>query len=366
LSATGIALGIATVVAVLGISASSRAQLIAQIDKLGTNLLTVAPGQSLTGQEVTLPAQAPAMIRRIGPVVSTSAIGDVNANVYRNDRISPANTNAVSVYSAQPDLLTTLRATVAQGEFLNLATIHYPAVVLGASTAAAVGIDHVGSAVWVSGHWFTVVGILDPVALAPELDRSALIGLPIAEHTFAATPAPVEIYVRADPSNLDAVSSVLAATAYPAAPQDVSIANPSDALTARAAASAAFESLFLSLGGIALAVGAIGIANVMVIAVLERRNEIGLRRALGATRTHIIVQFVTESALLAILGGIAGATIGALSTSVYATTRHWNTSVPLVALPAALGSAVAIGAIAGTYPALKAARLAPSQALRTT
>ena len=367
LSAAGIALGIATLVSVIGVSSSSRAQLIAEIDALGTNLLTVTPGQSFGGQGVTLPAPAPAMVRRIGPVLGSSAIGDVNANVYRSDRISAANTNAIAVYAAQPTLLRTLQGRVADGRFLNDATAHFPAVVLGASTAQALGVDNADGTVqvWLGGRWFSVVGVLDPLPLAPELDRSALIGFPVARHLLGAGGLPAEIYVRTDPTSVGAVQSVLAATADPAAPQDVAITNPADALTARADASAAFQSLFLALGGVALLVGGVGIANVMIIAVLERRAEIGLRRALGARRGHVGIQFVAESALLAMIGGTVGAILGGFTTTIYATARHWNAVVPLATLAAAVAVALAVGATAGLYPALKAARLSPAEALRS-
>src|SRR6202166_171522 len=311
LSALGIALGVATLVAVLGISTSSRAQLVAQIDALGTNLLTVTPAQSFSGQTVTLPNTAPSMIARIGPVLSAAAIGSVNASVYRSPRIPAANTNAISAYTADTNLLQTVEGSLARGRFLNGATAHFPAVVLGIDRAD-------GSVpVWLGGHEFAVVGILDPVALAPRLDRSALIGFPIADSLLRANSSPVEIYVRTDPTSVAAVGAVLPATADPAAPQDVNIANPSDALVARADASAAFQSLFLALGGVALLVGGVGVANVVVIAVLERRGEIGLRRALGATRRQIGVQFVAEAGLLALIGGTIGAVLGGFTTTIY-------------------------------------------------
>jgi putative ABC transport system permease protein len=366
LSALGVALGIATMVAVLGISSSSRAQLLAEIDALGTNLLTVTPGQSFSGQQAVLPVTAPAMVARIGPVVGASAIGDVTANVYRNDRISPADTNAITVYSADTSLLRTLQGHLIRGRFLNAATARYPAVVLGVDAASALGIDRAGGAadVWLGGHWFGVAGIMGRLPLAPELDRAALIGFPVAQRLLRASPAPAEVYVRADPLSVTAVESVLAATADPAAPQDIQVTNPADALTARADASAAFQTLFLGLGAVALLVGGIGIANVMVISVLERRGEIGLRRALGARRGHVAAQFVAEAALLAAAGGTAGAVLGGFATAVYAAARHWSTVVPPAVLLGAVGAALLIGALAGLYPAARAARLAPAQALR--
>ncbi len=367
LSAAGVALGIATMVAVLGVSTSSRAQLVAEIDALGTNLLTVTPGQSFSGQGVTLPRTAPAMVARIGPVLAASAIGDVNASVYRSDRIPAANTGAITVYSAGTGLLATLEGHMARGRFLNAATARLPAVVLGADAASALGIDRAdGSAlVWLGGHWFGVTGILARLPLAPELDRTALIGLPVAERLLHARGSPVQIYVRTSAASVAAVQAVLAATVNPAAPQDVTISNPTDALSARADASAAFQSLFLALGAVALLVGGIGIANVMIIAVLERRGEIGLRRALGASRAHIAVQFIAEAALLAVTGGAAGAVAGGFITTVYAAARHWNAVVPVPALVAAVALALAVGVVTGLYPALRAARLSPTEALRS-
>ena len=366
LSAAGIALGIATMVAVIGISQSSRAQLIAQIDTLGTNMLTVTTGQTFSGQSQTLPSTAPAMIRRIGPVRSAAAIGDVRAQVYRNDKIAAVNTQAITVYSAGPGLLATLQGQVAHGRFLSPATARFPAVVLGADAAAALGIDRADGSVrvWLGNQWFAVIGILARLPLAPELDRSALIGFPVAERLLHASRRPVQVYVRTIPASVAAVQGVLAATADPAAPQDVTVTNPADALIARADAAAAFQGLFLGLGAVALLVGGIGIANVMVIAVLERRGEIGLRRALGASRAHIGTQFVAEAALLAGAGGVCGALLGGFATAVCAAARNWTAVVPLPVLLAAAAAAVGIGALAGLYPALRAARLPPAEALR--
>ena len=369
LSAAGIALGVATMVAVLGISNSSSAQLISEIDSLGTNILTVTPDPSLAGNTAELPTQSAAMVRRIGPVNAASALGGVGSgvDVYRNDRIPSVNTNAISVYAAQTNLLATVQGAVVAGHFLNRATSHFSAVVLGADAARSLGIDRGDGSeqVWLGSHWFAVVGILDKVTLAPELDRSALVGYPIAKQMLGSDGGPVEIYVRADPTSVNAVASVLPASADPAAPQDVSVSNPTDALIARADASSAFQSLFLALGGVALAVGGVGIANVMVISVLERRSEIGLRRALGARRVHVRLQFVAEAVTLALMGGGLGAILGGFTTAVYAAMRGWSTVVPVSALGGAVAAAVVVGAVAGVYPAMRAARLAPSEALRS-
>jgi putative ABC transport system permease protein len=366
LSALGVAIGIATLVSVLGIASSSRAQLLAEIDALGTNLLTVTPGTVLSDQNVTLPAAAPGMIDRIGPVITAAAIGDVAANVYRTNDVPAANTEAITVYSADTNLPRAVQAQLADGRFLTTATARYPAVVLGADAAAALGIDRADGSVqvWLGNDWFSVVGILRPVTLAPELDRTALIGYPVARQLLGATASPAEIYVRASPASMATVQADLPYAADPAAPQDVSVADPAAALIARADATAAFQGLFLALGGIALLIGGIGIANVMVISVLERQSEIGVRRALGARRLHIAVQFVAEAVVLAGLGGVAGAVAGGFATTVYAATRHWQSVVPWPVLLAAISLGVLIGGLAGLYPALRSARLAPAEALR--
>jgi putative ABC transport system permease protein len=368
LSALGIAIGIAAMVAVVGISSSSQANFNALLAKLGTNMLTVTPGRTLLGEDAELPKEAIGMIARIGPVESVAGTGAVpDTYVYRNDQIPSGQNNSIAVLAAQTDLPGTVGATVARGTWLNNATARYPAVVLGATSAQRLGLGGAtpDTQVWLGDQWFTVVGILDPVPLAPELDTAALIGWPVAEAQLGFDGHPSTVYERSTDSTVDAVEAVLPATANPASPDEVQVSRPSDALKAKNAANESFTGLLLGLGGVALLVGGVGVANTMVISVLERRSEIGLRRALGATRIQIRSQFLAEASLLSALGGAAGVLLGSAVTAGYAANKNWPTDIPAGVIVGGIAATVLIGAIAGVYPAVRAARITPTEALTT-
>jgi putative ABC transport system permease protein len=367
LSALGIAIGVAAMVAVLGLSASSQAGLLAEIDKLGTNLLNVTNGTGVFGTAEELPLAAPSMIQRIAPVTAVADTGKISVDAYRSPYIPSIHTNALSVQAATLNLLPTVGTTLAAGAWLNAATATTPVCVLGAAAAPRLGIDEVlpGERIWMDNQWFYVAGILNPAVLAPEIDSSVLVGFPAAATYLGFDGHPTEVYVRSVTDQTAAVQSVLGATANPEHPDAVNVSQPSDALVARAQAKGALTGLFLGLGAVALLVGGVGVANIMVISVLERRSEIGLRRALGATTGQIRAQFLYEAVLLSLGGGAIGVGIGAASTAVYATTKHWAITIPALAWAGGLGAALAIGAIAGLLPALRAARLSPTDALRT-
>jgi putative ABC transport system permease protein len=369
LSALGIAIGIGAMVAVVGVSASSQANLLATIDSLGTNLLTVAPGQTFLGANEALPSTALAAIDHMPTVQRDSGIYALSGvTVRRTPYVPSEQTGGVGVDAADSGLLAAVGAQLSAGQFLSAANQRFPTVVLGAQAASVLQINGVGGhiQVFLGGTWFNVVGIMRPVTLDPNLDSTAFIGLPVAERLFRALPSPSEIYVRADVNNVSQVSGLLAATADPQTPDGVQVSRPSDALEARAAAKGQFTTLLLGLGAVALLVGAIGIANIMVISVLERRGEIGLRRALGATRRHISSQFLAESALLAALGGVAGLLLGSAATLVYSLAQNQPMVIPGYALVSAPLAGLLIGAVAGLYPAAKAARLSPTEALRAS
>jgi putative ABC transport system permease protein len=368
LSALGIAIGIAAMVAVLGISDSSKADLLASLDRLGTNLLTVQAGAGIGGgPDTTLPATASQMLGRIQPVEQVSSATPVDGGVFRSDLVPSTHTAGITIKAVDPALLTTLGARLADGVWLDSTRSTLPVVVLGSIAADRLGITAVGDGVrvWLDGHWFSVTGILAPVELAQDIDRSVLIGRDVAITTLGADDTAGTVYLRTAPDSIDAVRDVVAATANPAHPDQVTVSRPSDAIAAKADASSAFTDLFLALGAVALLVGGVGIANVMVISVLERRSEIGLRRSLGATRRHVSLQFLAEALVLSALGGLGGALLGAAVTAVYDLIRGWTVLIPYAGMVGGFAAAVIIGAVAGLYPAARAARLSPTEALRT-
>lgn len=366
LSVLGIMIGIAAMVGVLGLSQSSKSELLAQLDRLGTNLLTVEPSSGFGRGSGTLPADATGMISRIGPVDTTSMISFVGGGVYRNDLIPRGKTGGISIQAVDQELLDVLGGSVADGVWFDRVRAAYPNVVLGSVAASRLGIRQISGTqqVWLADRWFTAIGILNTFEFAPDLDRAALIGHDAAEAYLDHDNLPTRVLVRVNPARVDQAIAVLAATANPEFPEEVEVDKPSDALEAQAAADDTLTALFLALGAVALFVGGVGIANVMVIAVLERRGEIGLRRALGATRRHVAGQFLVEALLLGAMGGIGGVLLGIAATAIYANIKGWAILVPPVAVIGGLGTALLISGIAGLYPAVRAARLSPTEALR--
>jgi len=367
LSALGIAIAIAALVAVLGIAESAKADLLAQLGAEG-NLLTVASGQTFDGNPTPLPPTAEAMIGRIPPVLAVTAVGVVSgATVRRTAAIPATDTGGISVLAAEPSLLSTVSGQVLRGAFLGPVSTRYPETVLGYAAARTLGIGTLGptTQVFLGGRYFTVVGILARVSVAPEIDNAALVSFPVANDLLDLGGHPTRIYLRTDPDQVADVAAVLPFTASPDRPEAVQVRRPSDVLLARVAAKTAFVGLFLGLGAVALLVAGVGIANIMVISVLERRGEIGLRRALGARRRHVAAQFLLESALLTSVGGVLGIGLGVLATAVAARIAHNPVAIPVQAPLVGLAAALCVGLLAGAYPALRAARLAPADALRS-
>jgi putative ABC transport system permease protein len=369
LSALGISIGIATMIVVTGIPASSQAALMVELSALGTNVLQATPVPD-QDPPVLLPEESVGMVQRIGPVIVASAVANTHAVVRRSDRIDPRDGSALTVLASRLNLLQAVNGRVRAGRFLTEVTQKFPTVVLGSVAASRLGFSGlpVGSAapqVMIGNRWFTVVGILAQTPLSAEIDRSVLVGWEAARTQLGFDGHPTVIYVQSRESAIEAVRAVLPATIHPQQPSQVMVTRPSDALAAKRATENTFSALFLGLAAVALLVGGIGVANTMVISVLERRSEIGLRRALGANRGQIRGQFLTESVALAGLGGIAGTALGLLATAGYAAYHGWPFVVPLSSTVAGLGGAVVVGMVAGVYPSVRAARLTPTEALAT-
>ncbi|MEW9528686.1 ABC transporter permease [Microbispora sp. NPDC049125] len=367
LSALGIAIGIAAMLGVVGISASSKEDLNRQLAALGTNLLQVSPGQTVFGEDSHLPAEAEGMIAQIAPVTAVTSTGVVDAKVYRNEHIPRAESGGISVLAARLDLIRDIGVSVVSGAWLNEATHRYPAVVLGTKAADRLGVTRAGPGqrVWLGEQWFTVVGVLAPSVLTPELDTAAFVGWPVAEQRLGFDGYPTTVYTRSQEEYVVQVRDVLAATANPENPGEVEVSRPSDVLAAKDATDATLNALLLGLGGVALLVGGVGVANTMVISVLERRAEIGLRRSLGATRGQIRLQFLSEALLLSAIGGVGGVMLGIGVTAAYAVSQGWPVIVPVWAMAGGVLATLVIGGIAGFYPAVRAARMSPTEALAT-
>lgn len=372
MSALGIALGIATLVLVTGIPASGQADLDRRLSALGTDLLVAQPGGALGGEDAEVATFTPAaadLVGRIAPVEHVAALANLSLPVRRDDLADPNRTAGVTAFAVSGDLLAGARAEVASGTFLTLAGERLPAVVLGHDAARWLGITTVDPTrplrIRVGSAWFTVVGVLAPQPLTPELAQGVFVGRAAARTWLGHDGRPTAVYVRAAESQVEQVRAVLPATLDPELPGLVSVSRPSDALAAKRATTSTFAGLFLGLAGVALAVGGIGVANTMIVSVLERRREIGLRRAIGATRRDVRRQFLTEAVLLALLGGAVGVLVGVLGTVGYAALRGWPLVVPLPAVAGGAAGAVLVGALAGLYPAVRASRLAPTEALAT-
>ena len=237
LTALGIAIGIAAMIAVVGISASSRADLLAQIDDLGTGLLRAAPGHSMFGDASTLPEKARATAGRIGPVTESAGLTYTPATVRRTDYIDSGETGGIAVIAADSNLLEATRTELASGRYLDETSPDVPNVVLGSDAARRLGITSIANhpRVWITddeglGQWFDVIGILESSPLAPELNSAVIMGYGIADALYETTTSPSTLFVRADPSQIEAVRAVLARSVNPQKPNEVDVSRPSDAL----------------------------------------------------------------------------------------------------------------------------------------
>lgn len=368
LSALGISIGIATMIVVTGIPASSQKALNEELTALGTDRLQAVANKTLGDEPASFPPESVAMVKRIGPVNAVTAVANTHAVVRRSDQQGPLDASGMTVLAAQPNLLDVINAKVRSGHYLSKATGRIPTAVLGTVAAARLGYPDLRPSdppplVLINDRWFSVIGILRSVPLTPDIDRSVLVGWEAAHSTLGFDLRPTQLFLQADEEAVEDVHAVLPATISPQSPSEVQVSRPSDALAAKRSTEATFSGLFIGLAGVALLVGGIGVANTMVISVLERRREIGLRRALGANRGQIRGQFLTESIATSGLGGLAGITLGVLGTMGYAAYKDWPPVIPVAAVSSGLCGALLVGVVAGVYPAVRASRLSPTTAL---
>ncbi|HEY0261238.1 MAG TPA: ABC transporter permease [Lacisediminihabitans sp.] len=367
LSALGISLGIATMIIVTGIPASSQAALLDRLTALGTNILRADPVPQ-QGDPLKLPEDAQGMAARIGPVTAAAVVGNTHMTVRRSDLVDPLDSGGLTVLAGSLDLPSVINAHVYSGSFLTTAGSHFPTVVLGSVAASRLGFSRIvpgqpAPEVYIGDTWFTVVGILAPMPLAQDIERSVIVGWDAAKTTLGFDGHPTVVYVKAQEDSIESVRAVLPAALYPQSPGLVQVSLPSEALAAKRATESSFSGLFLGLAGVALLVGGVGIANTMFISVLERRGEIGLRRALGATRGQIRGQFLAEAVALSGLGGAAGIVLGILITVGYAAFQGWPPVIPTTAVVLGIVGALVVGMVAGLNPSIRAARLTPTEAL---
>ena len=364
LSALGVAIGVAAMVAVLGISSSSQAKLDERLAALGTNLFSATSAAPVSGDPIPLPGNASARADRLPGIDGSAAVGDLTGvGVYRNELVDPGRTGGLTVTAADLALLDVVAGSVRAGSWLNQATATFPSTVLGSAAAERLGVAEAGTLVWIGDQNVLVTGILNPLPLAPELDFAALIGMATASRDYAFDGSPTRLYLRVDDTRIREVRPLIAPAVQPGQAGTVAVTRPSDALAAVDAVDDTFTGMLVGLGSIALVVGAIGVANTMIISVIERRREIGLRRALGATRRHIRLQFLIEALVLSGLGGVVGALIGSVATAIVAAISDWPVVIPLPVLGAGVASTLVVGALAGLYPAMRAAATPPNTAL---
>lgn len=367
LSITGISIGVATLILVTSLPSSSHAALMRDLSDLGTNLLR-AEAEPDHDPPVQLPETAAAMAARVGPVTRTSAVANTHALVRRSDRTDPDDGSGINVLASTDNLLTTVNGNVQSGRFIDSSSDSMPVAVLGHIAAGRLGFNRLVPGqqpplVMINNSWFTVIGILDPMPLASDIERAVLVGWESARNELGFSGHPTVIYANAREDSMEDVRAILPATLYPQLPGLVRVSRPSDALAAKMATKSSFSVLLIGLSAVALLVGGLGVANTMYVSVLERRREIGLRRALGATRGHIKSQFIAESITLSTVGGMIGMALGVIISFAYSVQQGWPPVISVEFSVVGTSGTVLIGIVAGLIPAIQAARISPTVAL---
>ena len=366
LTSIGIGIGIAAIVAVSGIAASGSADLLSTLESLGTNLVKASPQAGFFGTQEELPEGVIGMVERIGPVEEVTSTTQTDLLVRRSNFISEFEGGGISTIVTSSELLNVIGGKLSEGRFITDGLSDLPVTVLGSVTAKRLGITNLSkpTKILIDDEWFGVIGIVEELKIHPDLDRSVFIGYGAAKKLFDINEEPTTIYLRANPTFIEDVVEVIAPSMNPENPDQVEVSKTTKTLETQQAVEASFTNLLLGLGSVALLVGGVAIANVMVMSVLERRMEIGVRRSIGATRREIRYQFLLESIVLSGIGGLVGVMLGSLITLAYTNYTNIVFSIPVWQILGAVVLALLIGAISGVYPAIKASKIQPAEAVR--
>lgn len=372
LTTLGTVLGLASLIATLGLSRTAGSQIIDQFDELtASQVMVTARSDGRGGRLGGLPWDVEDRLDRLNGVVAAGAVADViNPGAVRTVPVLDLTgeyQHVVPVLAASSGVLDAVRGRIAVGRWFDAGHVERgdPVAVIGADLAAELGIRRleVQPGLYIGDRYFTVIGIVDEAVRDRGFLGSVVVTSTAAERYFdVARPERVVIEVDIGAGRLIAAQAPIALS--PSAPENLSAAAPILPEAARDRVAGDVNSLFLLLGIVSLVVGAIGIANVTLVTVMERTSEIGLRRALGARRRHVAAQFLGESAAIGMVGGVIGAAIGLLLVVGVSAIKEWtpvlDTWMPLAAPP--VGALV--GLLAGAYPAVRAARMEPVDALR--
>jgi macrolide transport system ATP-binding/permease protein len=377
LTVLGTVLGISALVATLGVARTAGNQIVGRFDELAATSVVVTNERGFFGgggARVAIPADAEQRLTRLNGVVAAGAFGsvDVAGALVRSVPIPDplAQTEfQMTVYASSPGLLEAVRGELITGRFFDSGHSERgdQVVVLGIGAAQRLNVTRVDQqpVVFIGQSPYVVIGILGDVGRQPALLNGLIIPEGTARRIYQYPSAStVQIEVEIGAATLIAEQAPIAL--HPDEPALLQVQKPPEPDDLRSDVEGDVNALFLVLGGVSLLVGAIGIANVTLVSVLERVGEIGLRRALGAARRHIAAQFLVESTVMGLVGGVIGASLGTLVVVGISAARTWTPVLdPWMPLAAPIIGGVT-GLLAGLYPALRAARLEPVEALRSS